>query len=191
MFPGIRLPGPWHATWKSPIASKMVEQENKTTKLYLIKWNSGLPRGGRGGAFIDITPRGRHIKENVSHEILWKCILAMWQQMSAKIPQKWDGAKKKGHKASLTLSEKPSEFEGQWHFFYPPLAASWASTPIEMSHCVFWASIKPNLPFDDCKGNYWSLSNLFKEERSEDRAGNMLTIWRKRKINIQMTSHID
>lgn len=188
MFPGIRLPGPWHATWKSHIASKMVEQENKTTKLYLIKWNAGLPRGGREGLHwyhSEGAPYQRKCQPWNSMEMHFSNVTTDVSQNPPKM------GLKKGHKASLTLSEKPSEFEGQWHFFYPPLTASWASTPIGISCCVFWAPIKPNLSSNDCKGNYWSLSNLFKEERSEDRAGNMLTIWRKRKINIQMTSHID
>lgn len=74
-----------------------------------------------------------HIKENVNRKnygnAFWDCD----NKCHPKSPK--IRSLLASHKASLTVFERPSEFEGLWHFLPPD--HHWASTPMKTSRWVF------------------------------------------------------
>lgn len=118
------------------------------------------------------------IKEHVSCEnygnAFWQCDNRCHQK-SPKMRSLF-----KSHKASLTLFEKPSEFEELWHFFltlWPPPGID----PHQDILLCFWLKLSESSSLMTVKRNIDSPRSCNKKEESGDRVGNMLTIWRKSK----------
>lgn len=109
---------------------------------------------------------------------LWKCILAMWQQMSPKIPQN-----------EITLQKPQSIINSVWKAIRIWGAVTlfltlWPPPGIDPHQDIllcFWLKLSESSSLMTVKRNIDPPRSCNKKEESGDRVGNMLTIWRKSK----------